>query len=690
MIRISRSSRVGAAMRPAPVLCLLTVLFGIACFAGASEPAVSDLSIEKFRRGPLRADDIQLTIDHGRDRGPGMDLKIEKIAIDAFEQTINNLHGSCDALELNLRSIRCERLELALAVNEQIYSLTGSVEYKVATGMMRAQFARPGDDATQITVILDSRGNDRRLEVEVDAQQLEIFSDMLPEVDIYAGALKLALGFYPGLHPRLDTAIGIRGLAWSNGDGTRAAEDLSIDLKLELDSVADAYRGGATLSLVDGAVYAEPFYVEFSANPLVSTADIDLKPASGTMNLASLVVDHRDVFRVVGDLSFSSSTGVDAASLRFEQIEFPAAYETWAAGVAVGTPLANLDTSGNARGRVQITDGNASSASFDLEDLSAEDRDGRFALYDLNATLNWAADGLDLAASTISFAGGHIYGASFDRSELVLGIAGEAIDLLEPVRIAALGGGLAITTFALRDYGGDDIKLRFEAELDPIDLGQLTLALDWPAFSGSLSGRLPLLRYENGVVIVGGNLEARAFDGDITVAGLTIRQPFGLIPEIEATVKLRNLDLEQVTQVVPFGRVSGRLDGDIVNLHLLKGQPVAFNARFGTPEDDRSKRRLSQRAVDTISRVAGGGAALSTTFLRVFKHFAYDKLGISCRLEDDICHMDGIEDADAGYYIVKGAMIPRVDLIGRVRQVQWSRLMQQLERALNEGEFKIE
>ncbi len=228
------------------------MLFGFACFAGASEPALSDLFIEQFRRGPLRADDIQITIDHRRDRGSGMNLKIEKIAIDAFKQTIDNLHGSCDALELDLRSIRCGRLQLALAINEQVYALTGSVEYKVATGMMRALFARSGNDAAQITVILDSRANDRRLEVEVDAPQLEIFSDMLPEFDIYAGALKLELGFYPGLHPRLDTAIGIRGLAWSNGDGTRAAEqaaDRSIDEvrgESEFDSGADVGASAVT------------------------------------------------------------------------------------------------------------------------------------------------------------------------------------------------------------------------------------------------------------------------------------------------------------------------------------------------------------------------------------------------------------------------------------------------------------
>ncbi len=81
---------------------------------------------------------------------------------------------------------------------------------------------------------------------------------------------------------------------------------------------------------------------------------------------------------------------------------------------------------------------------------------------------------------------------------------------------------------------------------------------------------------------------------------------------------------------------------------------------------------------------------LSTTFLRVFKDFPYERLGISCRLESDVCHMDGIEAADAGYYIVKGSLLPRLDLIGRVRAVNWSRLMSQLKQALEEGQLNIE
>ena len=72
-------------------------------------------------------------------------------------------------------------------------------------------------------------------------------------------------------------------------------------------------------------------------------------------------------------------------------------------------------------------------------------------------------------------------------------------------------------------------------------------------------------------------------------------------------------------------------------------------------------------------------AALSSGFLRFFDDFNYDRLGISCRLENDVCAMDGVAPApNGGYYLVKGKGLPRIDVIGSSRRVDWPRLVQQL------------
>ena len=46
--------------------------------------------------------------------------------------------------------------------------------------------------------------------------------------------------------------------------------------------------------------------------------------------------------------------------------------------------------------------------------------------------------------------------------------------------------------------------------------------------------------------------------------------------------------------------------------------PVKFDAWFGTPENDNSRHRISQTAVDNLTRVGNGTSnVLSKTFLKI-------------------------------------------------------------------------
>jgi hypothetical protein len=108
---------------------------------------------------------------------------------------------------------------------------------------------------------------------------------------------------------------------------------------------------------------------------------------------------------------------------------------------------------------------------------------------------------------------------------------------------------------------------------------------------------------------------------------------------------------------------------------------VAFDAAFATPLEDRSRHRISQKAVDNISSIGGGGVggALSRSFLRIFEDFPYARLGIRCRLANGTCDMGGVEAAPTGYYIVRGRLLPpRLDVIGYADRVNWNSLVAQL------------
>ena len=146
--------------------------------------------------------------------------------------------------------------------------------------------------------------------------------------------------------------------------------------------------------------------------------------------------------------------------------------------------------------------------------------------------------------------------------------------------------------------------------------------------------------------------------------------------------------------VLGFGSISGRLDGRIAGLRLVDWTPVAFNARFTTDAKPKVEQRISRRAVQNISSVGDASfvTSLQGQLIGLFDDFGYRRIGIACRLANEVCAMSGLQDSDdsqAGnsFTIVQGAGIPRLDVVGFNRLVDWPTLVERLT-AVASGEVK--
>jgi hypothetical protein len=295
--------------------------------------------------------------------------------------------------------------------------------------------------------------------------------------------------------------------------------------------------------------------------------------------------------------------------------------------------------------------------------------------------LRWSADEV-AKVSELHWQGGSVYRVGLGLADLRVETTGTKARLLEPARIQVLDGELQLDTFELEI--GDAAALRWQVDgiLTPVSMRQLSLALGWPEFAGKLSGVIPAVHYDAGHLSVGGILLVRVFDGVITLSDVSLERPFGVIPRLRLDARIKDIDLKALTGAFSFGRIEGRLDGRVDDLEMESWRPVAFDAEIATPEGDKSRHRISQRAVDNISSIGGGGVggALSRSFLRFFKDFPYDRLGISCRLKNGICDMGGVAPAPGvgGYYLVKGRLLPHLDVIGYADRVDWETLVAQI------------
>jgi hypothetical protein len=381
-----------------------------------------------------------------------------------------------------------------------------------------------------------------------------------------------------------------------------------------------------------------------------------------------------------GRIGLAAATWLAALEVDVHEAALDPLYTTYLQPWLTGTPAGRLNASGAFSGRLEVHGSAPVMARLSLQDVDVNDQDGRFGFKGLGGNLDWSA-GQTPEYSELSWQSGHIYHIALGATRVEAESVGNTVRLVRPAHIPVLDGTLEIDSFDLAYAGDRPLRWQVDGLLTPVSMKQLTAALGWPEFGGKLSGVIPSVRYAEGTLEVGGVLLVRVFDGSVTLRNLRLESPLGLVPRLQVDARIDNIDLEQLTRTFSFGRIEGRLDGRIDGLNMESWRPVAFDAEFATPEDDRSRHRISQKAVDNISNIGGGGVggALSRSFLRFLEDFPYDRLGIRCRLENGVCAMGGVEPAQQGYYLVKGRFIPpRLDVVGYADRVDWDSLVAQI------------
>jgi hypothetical protein len=614
--------------------------------------------------------------------------------IGALEQ----VSGDCRQLVVTASRFTCGVLRLAPGPGLPAgLDFAGRVEYRRDTGGLNWELAAAVEPPAAMTLsgsLEDDRWRVRLLASAWPAGQLARwstwFGQPLPE---FGGTLDISVvaqGRGDGLD---DLVFELRGaeVSGANETGTIAAEALGFELLGSAWSDGDALAFDARGAIAVGEAYIEPVYASLATHPVrftVRGAYTDSRIDLGQLIIEQEGVIHVDTRAILAHIDEGEGEGawqVETARLRLAEATLPGAYTVLLQPMLSGTVLGNLESSGLLRGELEIRHNKPEELWLELAGVSVEDRDNRLAFYELSGDLAWApasSGGLATRArpANLRWQGGFLYGIPFGAARVRLDAYGGRWALSAPVSIPVLDGALEIDKLEVGDFTSGDDSLLFDARLTPLSMRELSRALDWPPLSGQLSGALPSLSYEDGVLTVGGELTAEVFSGELVIRDLRIERLLQPLTRLQADIGFHGFELAELTEVLAFGLMTGRLEGYVRNLEMIDWAPVAFDARLQTPPGDRSRRRISQRAVDNIASIGGGGGAgmLSTGFLRFFEDFSYDAFALGCRLEGDVCHMSGLEARDQGYVILRGRGLPRIDVMGFAERVSWSALVEQV------------
>ncbi|HFD79315.1 MAG TPA: hypothetical protein ENK05_02825 [Gammaproteobacteria bacterium] len=632
--------------------------------------------------------EVELVLDVSDAKKPVASIRVGRARFPGVE--LQHLAFECSELQIDVETVACAQGRLGLSMKGlSAKAVPAAFHYDRRSGALELSLSRFPLAAGRLGLALSLQAGRWQARVRLARVDLDGLAGLLTGAGMvlppleYAGRLGGELSLEGG-------EAGVRRLrwdlhgddgGWSNADGSQAAEALQLDSRGSLSRRPHGWYIDASLRASAGMLFSDPLYLEFAGDrPLSLSLQASWNPDAGRLQLERLSFDQPQV--VAGHLSGRlqpAAQPLQHLELEIERSQLPGLYQTWLQPWFAGTVLDDLETQGQLQGSLRVEQGRPRALQLRLEQVSFREAGGQFGVEGLNGRLQWSDDRAT-HRSTLAWRAANFYRLRLGAATLQLESGRRGLRLRKPLVVPFLDGQLHLDEFQL---GVDDkgVHWLLDAMLTPVSMRTFSTALGWKPLSGKLSGMVPRVQYRNGVLTLGGILLVQAFDGDITVRNLRIEHPLGRVPRLWADVRAEHVDLKTLTRTFDFGRIEGQLRGEVKGLYMEAWQPVAFDAFLATPEGDRSRHRISQKAVDNLSDLGGGGVggALSRSFLRVFEDFPYRRLGIGCRLENGVCHMRGVGPApDGGYYLVEGAFLPHLDVIGHVREVDWQGLLDRL------------
>ncbi|MAT65713.1 MAG: hypothetical protein CMN57_08715 [Gammaproteobacteria bacterium] len=628
-------------------------------------------------------------------------LELERLEHVPSGERLQGLRLQCDDLALDAARLRCGIGRFALA-DWRGQSLQGpfTLDYAQDRDSLTLNLGPAAYAGGRVRVELHYTAGRWRARVEGEGLAAQTVAALaapwLPDgyrfgagrLDLQAEAAGAA-----GLLQRLALELQLGKLAFSNASGLAAGEALAGELSLSARHTGNDYEGSFAIALDQGGLYLDPVYADFAAQPLQASGQYHLAPDAGRVRLSGVELAQPDLLAATLEVELDREADalLQQARVDIQRLDLAGFFPTYAAPWLAGTAFSDLAARGRVSGSLSLRADRLETVDVVLEAVALEDPAQRLSLEGLAGNLAWGRDDRPRTLR-IGWERGSLYRLELGAAGFRLQSRGNQYRLLEPAEVEVLDGRLLIEEWELSDPGSGAMRWHIDAILTPVSMQRVTSALEWPPMQGQLSGVIPEVRYAEGRVEVGGMLLVRVFDGAVRVRELRLDQPLGLVPQLQADIEIDNIDLEQLTGTFAFGRIEGRLDGHVRELWLQNWEPLAFDAVLVTPEDDTSRHRISQRAVDNLSRIGGGvGQALSQTFLGLFEEFPYDRLGIRCRLRNGVCEMGGVAPAEQGYYLVRGTWLPpRINVIGYADTVDWPALVGRLKAATAGGAPQIQ
>lgn len=624
-------------------------------------------------------------------------LTIAKLSLPKPFHDLNLVNIRCTAFTWQNKELLCDQGRAEMS-SKRWQSPTANFSFHVTEKRSSFKLTDLHLAGGTVAVEGEEQGDQWQLQINAKALDGKLIQKLLPweYFKLKSGKANIKLNA-SGSHALVKEFVLItqlKGLAGQTKDGRLATEALALEATLNAKQNNDMWQWQSHININGGALYAEPVYLEASGQNIVLDAQGDWNPLNKQIEIKSANYLHSKTGELKGSATvrYKDGASLEKAQLSLVSDNLQDLSETYLKPFFEQTALQGLSLIGRLKADFSINDQSLTALTATFNNLNVKDAAGRGSVEGGAGQLNWSNDEIFNKPSKFSWQQLQIRAVPIGPAELSFISRADSIRLLKKTRLPLLGGEIAVNHFNWQAKKQQDPEVSFEGDVSNVSLEQLSLVLNWTPLSGTITGHIPRVEYSNKTLGLGGELIVKVFDGEVKISNLAASGLFTDFPKFYSDLEIDNLDLDQLTGKFKFGGITGKLSGYVQQLYMENWHPVSFFAWLGTPENDDSRHRISQKAVQNIANIGGGGAAdlLSKSFLRFFDTFGYDKLGLGCYLHDGVCQLMGVEATESGYAIITGGGLPRIDVIGYNPRVDWNVLMDRLKRITTSDEVIIE
>ena len=693
-------------------LALSLLLIFLSCLSFHNTKAFTDAQLtvgklESFHSDLFSADKIELAFSFLDTNSIKLHFRAENIQA-PYLATLESVTFDCDLSSKSQQNTICQNgtlilgkpfsqthgnINLALQTSPEI-STTTFTNLQLFSGYQLFEFVKK-DNQLSISFDIDN--------MKI-SELMDLFQENIPALEEYSftkGYINLAgnIKFTDGNLQLTKIDSNIHELFV---DGEQVMENVTLNSQIDIERLKHGYKFHHQISFVSGAMYLVPGFDVFEQKPGFYL-ELDKQDINGSISgqissdLNNLIISrfdytHGNLLNAIGlaEIDFLSGSIFKNIEIDVSANDLKQIYPVYIEPILLATDYSELETSGSMQIKLSHVDHKLDFLNLFLNDLYIDDKRNRFSVANLNSNIIME-NSTDLKVSTITWDSVSVYRLLFGSADMEMESSKNDYTVSKWQDINLLDGSLSIRTLTLENVGEPDFKLTLDGNLKPITIATFSQVMGWPAMSGTLAGELTGLEYQNNHLQIHGDIDFEIFNGHITLSNMDIENLFSSYSRLKTNIIIDGLDLETLTDTFTFGKIQGTLNGYMYNLILENWQPVAFNAKFETPVHDDRPHRISQKALENLSEIGGGiSKVLSNTLLKFIPEYSYGRLGLSCRLENGVCNLGGVEETDDGFYILTrgGLLPPWVDVKGTGRSIYWDNLIDGLKQ-INEGDIEF-